>query len=67
MQGFIEDSDQNLKYLGLVGLVDLMKVFSFVLLLKNHDVILICVSLSGLMVLFDFFSYRLSFSPFIFH
>ena len=25
-QGFIEDSDQNLKYLGLVGLVDLMKV-----------------------------------------
>jgi hypothetical protein len=25
-KGFIEDPDQNLKYLGLVGLVDLMKV-----------------------------------------
>ena len=25
-QGFIEDADQNLKYLGLVGLVNLMKV-----------------------------------------
>ena len=25
-KGFIEDQDQNLKYLGLVGLVDLMKV-----------------------------------------
>ena len=25
LRGFIEDSDQNLKYLGLVGLVKLMK------------------------------------------
>lgn len=40
MQGFIEDSDQNLKYLGLVGLVDLMKVFYLLLLLSNHDVVL---------------------------
>jgi hypothetical protein len=31
MQGFIEDSDQNLKYLGLVGLVDLMKVFCLII------------------------------------
>jgi hypothetical protein len=40
VQGFIEDSDQNLKYLGLVGLVDLMKVFYLLLLLTYHDVIL---------------------------
>ena len=25
LKGFIEDNDQNLKYLGLVGLVELMK------------------------------------------
>jgi AP-3 complex subunit delta-1 len=43
IRGFIQDEDQNLKYLGLVGLINLMKI-SPVIAVEHRDLVLKCLS-----------------------
>lgn len=43
LRGFIEDNDQNLKYLGLVGLVNLMRSYPRVVV-EHRDLVLKCLN-----------------------
>jgi AP-3 complex subunit delta-1 len=43
LRGFVEDSDQNLKYLGLVGLCNLLKS-SLKLVVEHRDLVLQCLN-----------------------
>ena len=43
LKGFVEDPDQNLKYLGLVGFVQLMRSHPKAVV-EHRDLVLLCLS-----------------------